>query len=66
MWTKAKSLATLAQRVPESFIVEVAFRKQIRLPGEVFFGARTAGTATDFGVTSGEDRTHLVGRLTPL
>ena len=66
MWTKAKSLATLAQRVPESFTVEVAFRKPIRLPGEVFFGARTVEEATEFGVTSGEDRTHLVGRLTPL
>ena len=73
MWTKAKSLATLAQRVPDAFAVEVAFRKPIHLPGEVSFGARTSdagvdagGTTIDFGVTSGEDRTHLVGRLTPL
>jgi MaoC like domain len=66
MWTKAKSLAALAQRVPDAFAVEVAFRRPIRLPGTVSFGARDRAAGVDFGVSSGDDRTtHLVGRLTP-
>jgi acyl dehydratase len=69
MWTKAKSLATLTQRVPDAFDVEVEFRKPIHLPATVHFGARDRAAGIDFGVSSGDDTTttttHLVGRLTP-
>ena len=40
MWTKARSLAALDGKVPESFAVEVEFRKPIPLPTVVDFGAR--------------------------
>ena len=64
MWTKAKCLATLEQRVPPAATVEVAFKKPVQLPGQVAFGARMTSYGLDFGVTSSYDRTHLVGRLT--
>jgi acyl dehydratase len=66
MWTKARALAALEPRVPDAFAVEVAFRKPVLLPGAVRLGARQTGQMIDFGVTSGSDRIHLVGRITPL
>jgi hypothetical protein len=63
MWTKARSLAALDGRVPESFSVAVEFRKPIFLPSVVDFGAHVGGDGTiEFGVRSGA-ATHLVGRL---
>ncbi|MEP6667035.1 MAG: MaoC/PaaZ C-terminal domain-containing protein [Nocardioidaceae bacterium] len=67
MWTKAHCLAALDNRLPPSFVAEVAFKKPIALPSSVTFGASVAGDRIDFGVTSpafGE--THLLGRVTPL
>ena len=57
MWTKARALA--AQRLPDSFTVQVAFKKPIFLPGTVRFGA--AGGR--FAVTSRKGATHLEGRI---
>jgi hypothetical protein len=37
MWTKARSLAALENRLPEAFTVDVRFRKPILLPGRVLF-----------------------------
>jgi hypothetical protein len=38
MWTKARCLAALHPRLPDSFGVEVLFRKPILLPATVEFG----------------------------
>ena len=43
MWTKARCLAALEPRLPDSFTAEVAFRRPILLPGRVEFSSRPAG-----------------------
>ncbi len=69
MWTKARCLAALAQRLPEAFTVDVAFRKPIMLPATVTFAATAGDTAAPlrFGVRgAGEKATaHLDGIVTP-
>ncbi len=66
MWTKARCLAELHNRLPASYAVEVAFRKPIALPGRVTFGARPGDAQIDFGVRSGSGSAHLLGRATSL
>jgi acyl dehydratase len=68
MWTKARCLAALENRLPDAFRVDVEFRKPVLLPTTVVLGSRTSDDRTiDFGVR-GERKpvTHLVGRVTPL
>jgi acyl dehydratase len=77
MWTQARCLAALEQRLPDGFSVAVEFRKPILLPGEVAFAEAEQDGAIRFAVTrSGrEDRRngrddretrHLDGRVEPL
>ena len=47
MWTKARCLAALEGRLPDSFTVEVSFKRPIVLPATVAFGE--AGLASDSG-----------------
>jgi acyl dehydratase len=67
MWTKARCLAALAEGLPGSFTVDVAFRKPIMLPATVTFTATARDTATPlrFGVRgAGEKATaHLDGEI---
>jgi acyl dehydratase len=65
MWTKARCLAELQNRLPGSFEVTVSFRKPVSLPSQVRFGARTDGSTSEFGVTSESGSAHLVGRVSP-
>lgn len=68
MWTKARCLAQLGRELPESFTVEVAFRKPILLPAKVGFaeGAPEADGTFAFGVRDTRAGTvHLDGLLTP-
>jgi hypothetical protein len=62
MWTKARALAAL-ERLPDSYTVEVEFKKPIFLPGRVTF-VHDAGR---FAVRSAKnpDITHLEGTVTP-
>jgi acyl dehydratase len=67
MWTKARCLAALEQRLRDSFVVEVDFRRPISLPGEVAFGSEALERgAIGFAVWDqrGTSR-HLDGRLAP-
>lgn len=65
MWTKARSLAALSNRLPDAFTVDVEFRKPILLPSTVVFGSEVDGDATTFGVVGArKPSTHLVGRVT--
>lgn len=67
MWTKARSVAALENRLPEAVRVDVAFRKPVFLPGKVAFGAEEAGDGFGFILTKpGSDTVHLVGRTTAL
>jgi acyl dehydratase len=71
MWTHARALAELDNRLPEVYDVEVAFKKPVTLPGTVAFGARALDDRIDFGVVSspgGAAQTpvpHLLGRVRP-
>jgi acyl dehydratase len=70
MWTKARCLAALEQRLPASFSVDVDFRRPILLPSQVAFGSVEEDTAIRFAVTqaAGDDREtrHLDGRVEAL
>ena len=71
MWTKARCLAALEQRLPDAFSVEVEFRRPILLPGKVAFGSLEEGTSSSirFAVSKRRGRArdrHLDGRVEPL
>jgi acyl dehydratase len=66
MWAKARCVAELDNRLPETYAVEVAFRKPIELPGRVTFGARQHDNRLDLGVQSPDGSTHLLGRVRSL
>jgi acyl dehydratase len=63
MWTKARCLAALENRLPDAVRVDVAFRKPVFLPGKVAFGAERLEDGYAFTLTRpGSDTVHLVGR----
>ncbi|MGJ9412491.1 MaoC family dehydratase [Aeromicrobium sp. CF4.19] len=67
MWTKARCLAALQNRLPDAHVVDVEFKKPILLPSTVVFGYETDGDAIRFGVKAQKkSATHLVGRVTSL
>jgi acyl dehydratase len=67
MWTKARALAQLEGRLPDSFEVDVRFRKPILLPARVDFASQDAGEAILFTVRDAKKGTpHLDGQLRPL
>jgi acyl dehydratase len=64
MWSKARCLAALEPRLPDSFTTEVAFRRPILLPGRVEFGSQTEGERTSFFVRDAKKHTpHLEGSV---
>jgi acyl dehydratase len=66
MWTKARSVAAIENRLPDAVTVEVAFKKPVFLPGTVAFAARQGEGSWTFAMTSPKDGSpHLLGRTTP-
>lgn len=66
MWTLARSLAAVHNKLPGSFTNVAEFRKPILLPSTVVFGSSTDGDVLTFGVKGARKPvTHLVGRITP-
>lgn len=66
MWTKAKALSSLQNRLPDSFTVEVEFKRPILLPSTVVFGTEMKDQDIIFGVQSKRDGVpHMVGRVSP-
>jgi len=64
MWTKARCLAALAERLPAAFAVEVVFRRPIMLPARVEFLEGEAAGGLSFGVRDARQGTpHLDGLL---
>jgi hypothetical protein len=64
MWTKARALAALGNRLPDAFEVEVRFRKPILLPARVEFAEQEEVDEILFAVRNAKDGTpHLAGRL---
>jgi acyl dehydratase len=67
MWTKARALAQLESELPDSFEVDVRFRKPILLPARVVFAEQDAGEKILFAVRGAKQGTpHLDGRVRPL
>lgn len=64
MWTKARCLAALEPRLPDTFTATVAFRRPIMLPGRVEFSSHPAAGGTDFAVRDAKKHTpHLKGTI---
>ena len=67
MWTKARALAQLESKLPQSFEAEVRFRKPILLPARVEFASREQEGEILFAVRDAKKGTpHLDGRVQPL
>jgi acyl dehydratase len=67
MWSKARCVAAIANRLPDEVTVEVEFKKPILLPGTVAFGSRVVDDGPhrgiDFSLTNPKSGApHLVGR----
>jgi acyl dehydratase len=63
MWSKARCLAAIENRLPDAVRVDVAFKKPILLPGTVAFGVDRTTDGHAFSLTSPKDGSpHLVGR----
>ena len=66
MWTKARSLAALENRLPDAYAVEVAFKRPILLPATVKFAEGATAKTVSFGVRDAKrDTPHLDGQITP-
>jgi acyl dehydratase len=67
MWTKARCLAALENRLPDGFGAEARFRTPVLLPSTVTFGSASEdGGATRFAVRAARDGApHLDGRIEP-
>jgi hypothetical protein len=50
MWTKARSLAALAERLPSAYTVDVRFKLPVLLPARVGFSTSTADDGWEFAV----------------
>ena len=65
MWSKARCLAAIENRLPDAVTVEVAFKKPLLLPGTVAFGTEQDDRGRSFALTSPKDGApHLLGRAT--
>lgn len=64
MWTKARCLAAMESRLPNTFTVEVRFRRPIVLPARVEFASREEEGRIEFFVRDAKKKTpHLEGSL---
>lgn len=67
MWTKARCVAAIENRLPDAVRVDVAFKKPVFLPGRVAFGLDGDRAQWRFCLTDpGDGSPHLVGRSTAL
>jgi acyl dehydratase len=67
MWSLARCIAAVENRLPDAVTVDATFRKPIVLPGTVAFGVEAgAGGGLAFALTSPTSGApHLVGRARP-
>ena len=67
MWTMARCVAALENRLPGAVRVDVAFKRPVLLPGRVAFGSAPVDGGYAFSLSSPEDGApHLAGRTTAL
>ncbi len=66
MWSLARCVAALENRLPDAVTVEASFKKPILLPGTVAFGQDAVPDGITFALTSPRSGApHLVGRTHP-
>jgi acyl dehydratase len=66
MWSLARCVAALENRLPDAVTVEAEFKRPILLPGTVAFGQDATGDGIAFALTSPKNGApHLVGRSHP-
>jgi MaoC like domain len=66
MWTKARCVAVLDNRLPDAVTVRVEFKKPVFLPGTVALGSRIDHDRVAFSLTRPKDGApHLVGLAVP-
>jgi hypothetical protein len=67
MWSKARCVAAIENRIPESVRVDVVFKTPILLPGSVTFTSDVREGETGFGLRNPKNNApHLAGRATSL
>ncbi|MFS3130414.1 MaoC family dehydratase [Nocardioides sp. Bht2] len=67
MWTKARAVAAIENRLPDAVRVAVGFKKPILLPATVRFGFRGEAQGIDFAVTSPRNGApHVLGHTRAL
>ncbi|MGY2067912.1 MaoC family dehydratase [Blastococcus sp. SYSU DS0619] len=67
MWVKARVLASVANRLPEAFSVDVGFRKPLFLPSTVTLSTAQVDGGWDAAVRNARSGTeHLVATIRPL
>ncbi|WP_320067303.1 MaoC family dehydratase [Micromonospora sp. RTGN7] len=64
MWSKARCLAALENRLPEAYTVEVAFKLPVPLPSTVAFSVGADGPGWEFALNDARaGRPHLAGAV---
>ena len=67
MWSKARCIAALENRLPDAVRVDVAFKKPIILPGKVAFGSTPTNDGYAFSLSNPKSGApHLAGATTAL
>lgn len=67
MWTMARCVAAIENRLPDAVRVDVAFKKPVFLPGSVAFGSTPTADGFAFSLTNPKNGApHVVGATTAL
>ena len=67
LWIKARALAVLSSHLPAANVeIVVAFKKPVRLPGEVILLSSEAGSSGDFQINGHDGLVHLIGNWRPV
>jgi acyl dehydratase len=66
MYTKARCLAAMAQRLPEACTADVRFGRPVFLPGTVDFSVVATDAGWDLGLHSRGGKRHLTGTVRPV
>lgn len=65
MWTKARALAAIENRLPDAVQIDVGFKKPVFLPSKVAFGVTGHRSDWHFAVRNPKDGSpHVLGRVT--
>lgn len=65
MWTKARCLAAIQNKLPDRYRVDAEFTKPILLPSTVIFGTAKTNGGRLFAVTGAKKAApHLIGKIT--